>query len=73
MMVKEAGVNAGLKLNMKKTKIMATGPITHVDGEKKNQKLSLILFTCVHKTHQMVTAVMKIKRWLLVVMKVIKT
>ena len=28
MKVKEEGENAGLKLNLQKTKIMATGPIT---------------------------------------------
>ena len=35
MKVKEEGEKAGLKLNIQKTKIMASGPITswHIDGE----------------------------------------
>ena len=35
MKVKEESENAGLKLNIKKTKIMASGPITswEIDGE----------------------------------------
>ena len=36
MKVKEKSVKAGLKLNIQKTKIMASGPITswQIDGEK---------------------------------------
>ena len=36
MKVKEESKKAGLKLNIKKTKIMASGPITYwqVDGER---------------------------------------
>ena len=36
MRMKEKGEKAGLKLNMKKAKIMASGPITswQIDGEK---------------------------------------
>ena len=36
MMVKEESEKAGLKLNIQKTKIMASGPITscQIDGEK---------------------------------------
>ena len=36
MKVKEKSENAGLKLNIQKTKIMASGPITswHIEGEK---------------------------------------
>ena len=36
MKVKEESEKAGLKLNIEKTKIMASGPITpwHIDGEK---------------------------------------
>ena len=35
MKVKEKSVKAGLKLNIQKTKIMSSGPITswHIDGE----------------------------------------
>ena len=32
MKVKEKNEKAGLKLNIKKTKIMASGPITHMNG-----------------------------------------
>ena len=37
MKVKEESEKAGLKLNIQKTKIMASGPITswQIDGEKK--------------------------------------
>ena len=37
MRVKEENEKAGLKLNIQKTKIMASGPITswQIDGEKK--------------------------------------
>ena len=37
MRVKEEGEKVGLKLNIQKTKIMASGPITswQIDGEKK--------------------------------------
>ena len=37
MRVKEKREKAGLKLNVQKTKIMASGPITscHIDGETK--------------------------------------
>ena len=36
MRVKEKSIKAGLKLNIQKTKIMASSPITswHIDGEK---------------------------------------
>ena len=36
MKVKEESEKAGLKLNIQKTKIMASGPITswHIDGKK---------------------------------------
>ena len=39
MKVKEKSVKAGLKLNIQKTKIMASGPITswQIDGEQEKQ------------------------------------
>ena len=42
MMVKEESETAGLKLNIKKTKIMASGPITswQIDGERGNGRNS---------------------------------
>ena len=40
MKVKEESENAGLKLNIQKTKIMASNPITswQIDGEKWKQR-----------------------------------
>ena len=51
----------GLKLNIQKTKIMASGPITswEVDGEQWKQ--CQILFFGAPKSLQMVTAAMKLK------------
>ena len=53
--VKEESEKVGLKLNIQKTKIMASGPITswQMHGEA-------ILF-CAPKSLQMVTAAMKLK------------
>ena len=61
MRVKEESEKAGLKLNIKKTKIMASSPITswQIDGEKRKQWH--ILFSWAPKSLQMVTAVMKLK------------
>ena len=45
MKVKEEGEKVGLKLNIQKTKIMASGPITswQIDGEKlENDRLYLL-------------------------------
>ena len=58
MKVKEERENAGLKLNIQKTKIMASGPITswEVDGET----VSDFIFWA-PKSLQMVTAAMKLK------------
>ena len=45
MKVKEERVKAGLKLNIQKTKIMASSPITswEIDGEKRETVTDLIL------------------------------
>ena len=58
MKVKEESEKVGLKLNIQKTKIMASGPITswQIDGEKMTR-----LFWGVPKSLQMVTAAMKLK------------
>ena len=58
MKVKEESEKTGLKLNIQKTKIMATGPITswQIDGEKKE---TVILGA--PKLLQMVTAAVKLK------------
>ena len=51
----------GLKLNIQKTKIMASGPITswQIDGETVETVLTL--FSWAPKSLQMVTAAMKLK------------
>ena len=61
MRVKEESEKAGLKLNIPKTKIMASGPITsqQIDGEKMEQWQ--ILFSWSPKSLKMVTTAMKLK------------
>ena len=61
MKVKEESENAGLKLNIHKTKIMASSPIRswQIDVEKWEQWQ--ILFSWAPKSLQMVTAAMKLK------------
>ena len=57
--VKEESEKVGLMLNIQKTKIMASGPITswEIDGETVEQTL----FFWAPKSLQMVTAAMKLK------------
>ena len=61
MKVKEESEKVGLKLNIQKTKIMASGPITswHIDGETVETVTNFILGA--PKSLQMVTAAMKLK------------
>ena len=61
MKVKEESEKVGLKLNIQKTKIMASGPITswQIDGEQWKQCLTL--FWGAPKSLQMVTLSMKLK------------
>ena len=61
MKVKEESEKVGLKLNMQKTKIMATGPITswEIDGETVETVSDFIFWS--PKSLQMVTAAMKLK------------
>ena len=61
MKVKEESEKVGLKRNIQKTKIMASGPITlwEIDGEEWKQ--CQILFWGAPKSLQMVTAAMKLK------------
>ena len=63
--VREESKKAGLKLNIQKTKIMASGPITswQIDGETMERVTNL--FSCAPKSLQMVTAAMKLKGLLL--------
>ena len=62
MKVKEESEKAGLKLNIQKTKIMASGPITswQIDGETM-ETVTNFLFLGAPKSLQMVTAAMKLK------------
>ena len=59
--VKEETEKVGLKLNIQKTKIMASGPITswQIDGETMKQWQTF--FSWAPKSLQMVTAAMKLK------------
>ena len=59
--VKEESEKVGLKLNIQKTKIMASGPITswQIDGETVETVSDFILGD--PKSLQMVTAAMKLK------------
>ena len=61
MKVKEESEKAGLKLNIQKTKIMASGPITswQIDGEAMETVTEFISWA--PKSLKMVTAVMKLK------------
>ena len=61
MKVKEESEKVGLKLNIQKTKIMASSPITswEIDGEQWKQ--CQIVFLGAPKSLQMVTAAMKLK------------
>ena len=62
MKVKEESENVGLKLNIQKTKIMASGPITswQIIGETM-ETVSDFIFGAPKSLH-MVTAAMKLKR-----------
>ena len=61
MKVKVESEKVGLKLNIQKTKIMASGPITSWDQMGKQWKQWLTLFWGAPKSLQMVTAAMKLK------------
>ena len=62
MKVKEESEKVGLKLNIQKTKIMASGPITswQINGETV-ETVSDFFFFLAPKSLQMVTAAMKLK------------
>ena len=62
MKVKEESEKVGLKFNIQKTKIMASGPITwwQIDGEIV-ETASDFIFWGAPKSLQMVTAAMKLK------------
>ena len=60
MKVKEESEKVGLKLNIQKTKIMTSGPITswQIDGETME---TVRVFWGASKSLQMMTAAMKLK------------
>ena len=59
--MKEESEKAGLKLNIQKTKLMASGPITswQIDGKKGEAVTDFIFLSS--RSLQMVTAAMKLK------------
>ena len=61
MKVKEESEKVGLKLNVQKTKIMASGPITswQIDGETVETVSNFIFWA--PKSLQLMTAAMKLK------------
>ena len=61
MKVKEESEKVGLKLNIQKTKIMASGPVTSWQIDGKQWKQWLTLFLGAPKSLQMVTTAMKLK------------
>ena len=61
MKVKEESKKVGFKLNIQKTKIMASGPITSQQIDGKEWKQWQTLFFGAPKSLQMVTAAMKLK------------
>ena len=63
MKVNEESENVGLKLNIQKTKITASSPITswRIDGETVETVRDFIFWGGAPKSLQMVTAAMKLK------------
>ena len=61
MKVKEESEKIGLKFNIQKTKIMASGPITSWEKMGKQWKQFQTLFFGAPKSLQMMTAAMKLK------------
>ena len=61
MKVKEESERVGLKLNIQKTKIMASGPITSWEIDGKHWKQCQTLFLGAPKSLQMVIAAMNLK------------
>ena len=61
MKVKEENEKGGLKLNIQKTKIMASSPITSWKIDRETVETVADLFFGARKSLQMVTAAMKLK------------
>ena len=62
MKVKEESEKVGLKLNIQKTKIMASGPISswQIDGETQ-ETVADFIFGGLQKSQQIVAAAMKLR------------
>ena len=61
MKVKEESEKVGLKLNIQKTKIMASGPITSWQTDEETVEIVADFIFWAPKSLQMVTAAMKLK------------
>ena len=61
MKVREESQKVGLKLNILKTKIMASGPITSRQIDREQWKQWHTLFSWAPKSLQMMAAAMKLK------------
>ena len=61
MRVKEESEKGGLKLNIQKTKIMTSSPISSWQIDKEKVETVTILFSWAPKSLQMVTVAMKLK------------
>ena len=61
MKVKEESEKVGLKLNIQKTKIMASGPITSWEIDGKTVETVRLYFGGLQKSLQMVITAMKLK------------
>ena len=61
MKVKEESEKVGLKLNIQKTKIMASGPITSWQIDEETMETAADFIFLAPKSLQMVTAAMKLK------------
>ena len=61
MKLKVESEKVSLKLNIQKTKIMASGPITSWEIDRKQWKQCQTIFGGARKSLQMVTAAMKLK------------
>ena len=61
MKVKEESEKVGLKLNIQKTKLLASSPIHFMVNRWRNSGNSETLFFMAPKSLQMVTAAMKLK------------
>ena len=61
MKVKEESEKVGLKLNIQKTKIMASGPITSWQTDGETVETATDFFSWAPESLQVVTAAMKVK------------